>query len=229
MIISHKHKFIFIKNRKTAGTSLEIALASICGKDDIFTENPKDVEIVKKKLGYQPAQNYFIPFKYYTKLDWALLFLKFHRNKFYHHISAELVKKYIHPDIWDSYYKFCFERNPWDKTISEYYWSGADKKYRSIFDFIKSGGMKRIKAFDMYTINKIVCVDKIYKFEDMDNALKDLTERFSLQEPLKMPKYKAYGNLRKDKRNYRDILSNKEVQLINTIFAREIALLDYRF
>jgi len=37
MIISHKHKFIFIKTRKTAGTSIEIFLSQFCGKNDTLT------------------------------------------------------------------------------------------------------------------------------------------------------------------------------------------------
>ena len=37
MIISHKHKFIFIKTRKTAGTSIELFLSRFCGPEDIIT------------------------------------------------------------------------------------------------------------------------------------------------------------------------------------------------
>jgi len=37
MIISHKHKFIYIKCRKTAGTSIEMSLSKLCGPQDIIT------------------------------------------------------------------------------------------------------------------------------------------------------------------------------------------------
>ncbi len=37
VIVSHEHGFIFMKTRKTAGTSVEIALSRICGPDDVIT------------------------------------------------------------------------------------------------------------------------------------------------------------------------------------------------
>ena len=37
MIISHKHKFIFFKTRKTAGSSIQVELAKYCTYDDIIT------------------------------------------------------------------------------------------------------------------------------------------------------------------------------------------------
>ncbi|HEX5238971.1 MAG TPA: hypothetical protein VFW39_10990 [Sphingomicrobium sp.] len=37
MILSHKHRFVFIKGLKVAGTSIEIALAQLCGPEDIIT------------------------------------------------------------------------------------------------------------------------------------------------------------------------------------------------
>jgi len=37
MIVSHEHKFIFLKTKKTAGTSIELALTELCGPEDVIT------------------------------------------------------------------------------------------------------------------------------------------------------------------------------------------------
>ena len=48
MIICHKYKFIYIKSMKTAGTSLEIALASFCDENDIISTDEEVEENLKK-------------------------------------------------------------------------------------------------------------------------------------------------------------------------------------
>jgi len=71
MILSHKHKFIFLKTKKTASTSLEIALSKICGKDDIVTPvseltwlgniryfEKNTEEDLRKKINAKKPQNY---------------------------------------------------------------------------------------------------------------------------------------------------------------------------
>jgi hypothetical protein len=57
VILSHTWKFIFIKGKKIAGTSVEIALSAICGPEDIITPIlPRD-EIDRLKAG-RASQNY---------------------------------------------------------------------------------------------------------------------------------------------------------------------------
>jgi hypothetical protein len=59
MIVSHKHRFIFLKTKKTAGTSIELALSALCGRDDIITPlaQPEDEPL---RLGHAP-QNWRRP------------------------------------------------------------------------------------------------------------------------------------------------------------------------
>jgi len=50
VIISHKHRFIFLKTKKTASTSIEISLSRYCGENDVITPIELKDEKERKKL-----------------------------------------------------------------------------------------------------------------------------------------------------------------------------------
>ena len=54
MIVSHEHKFIFIKTKKTAGTAIEAALSELCGPSDVIT--PYRAESESDRKGRGPAE-----------------------------------------------------------------------------------------------------------------------------------------------------------------------------
>ncbi len=230
MIISHKHKFIFVKTKKTAGTSFEIALSKICGPQDILTPIDSRAEIARKEFANISAQNYFLPFHRYNKRN---IFNYLARNKklplrFYPHTACREIKQLIPKKIWNEYYKFTIERNPFDKIVSLYYWRGGDKKFGNIHDFLLNGGLKDFSSYDLYAIDGIMAVDQIYRYEDLAFACEDLSKRLQLATTLEMPLYKAKSDRRKIQ-DYRAILDEKSIELIRLIFAREIRLLKYKF
>lgn len=60
MILSHDWRFLFLKTRKTAGTSVEIALSRICGPLDVITPiSPADQAQRNKDSGTLP-RNYLL-------------------------------------------------------------------------------------------------------------------------------------------------------------------------
>ena len=63
MIISHKHKFVFVKTHKTAGTRIEAFLAEIAGDDAVVTPVDPPVE------GHV-ARNYTVPDDVGGQLVW---------------------------------------------------------------------------------------------------------------------------------------------------------------
>ncbi|MDZ4737308.1 MAG: hypothetical protein SGJ07_13260, partial [Rhodospirillaceae bacterium] len=57
MIVSYEHGYIFIKTVKVAGTSVEMALSSYCGPDDVITPvHPRDE--VRRGLKMRRPQNF---------------------------------------------------------------------------------------------------------------------------------------------------------------------------
>src|SRR5262245_48596163 len=56
MILSLEHKLIFLRTKKTAGTSIELALSELCGPDDIITPLTREDEA--RRAGRRGAQNW---------------------------------------------------------------------------------------------------------------------------------------------------------------------------
>ena len=228
MIISHRHRFIFIKTRKTAGTSIEIALSRVCGEQDIITPITPNDEEIRKELGYRGPQNYFLPLVRYTPKDWARLLVKGKRAlAFYNHIPAKLIRTLVDEEIWNTYFKFCFERNPWDKAISWYYWiTRQSEPQLSLSEFILSGKANR-SDFGLYTINGEIVVDHVGLYENLDQELERIAEHLNLPDRIRLPSAKA--NYRKGRRHYREVLGLEEQDVIAKAFAREIAHFGYQF
>ena len=97
MILSHKYRFLFVKTLKTAGTSIEVFLSQQCGPEDVVTPILPHVEPHR-------ARNH---------------------EGFFNHIPATAIRERVGPEVWRSYFKFCVERNPWDKTLSYYHMMNA--------------------------------------------------------------------------------------------------------
>lgn len=227
MIISHKYRFIFIKTEKTAGTSVEIGLTKFLGAEDVITPISPEDEKLRADLGYRGPQNHFVPFGKYTGGDWARMLRHRKRLAFYNHVPAQFIRQYLGEERWKSYYKFTFERNPWDKAVSLYFWEHQAPPRPTISEFIESGGLHRIRGFELYAINGQIAVDRVCKYERLDDELGEIASQLGL--PEKPSLVRAKSTQRTDKRSYRDVLNGQDRDQIAKVFAREIAYFGYEW
>lgn len=227
MIICHKYKFIFIKTRKTAGTSLEIALSQFCDSNDIITPIIERDELIRRNLGYQGPVNCHLPVVNYSFKDWVKL-LKMERPKYNPHTTAsQICPKIIQREIWDTYFKFSIERNPWDKAISLYYFEIRNKKNPPSFsEFIKTRD-KRLTNFDIYSIKGQMAVNYVMRYENLEMELDKITKHLNLPGKLILPNAKSH--FRKDRRPYREVVGENERKIIDQICAREIEYFGFQF
>ena len=129
MIISHKLKVIFIKTKKVAGTSFEIALSKYCGDRDIITPISTDDEQLRKDMGYICAQNYKKLDRPHNEVKFSNLFTKDIKEEiYYNHMDALSIKNLIPSDIWDNYLKVSIVRDPCEVVLSRYFYDHAYNK-----------------------------------------------------------------------------------------------------
>ncbi len=227
MIISHKYRFIFLRTLKTAGTSTEIALSEHCGPDDIITSIREKDEKIRAELGYRGPQNHLFPVGERGLGDIVrVIRMKGAKEKYWHHMSAEKIKQKIGENIWNNYYKFCTERNPWERFISHYY-NYYTKSPRPPISEVIGERMSTLKrtGFELYSINGEIAVDKVCLFENLSSDLEDVRVHLGIPEPLTLPRAKT--EFRKDKRNFREILSEEQIEEIKAVFSHEINMYGY--
>ena len=228
MIVNHRYRFIFLKTKKTAGTSIEIALSRYSDANDIVTKIGHRDEPKRQALGYQGPVNHLEPFdgSLRARVD---RWLHGPRHRYWNHMPALEVRAKIGESMWSSYFKFCFERNPWDRAISQYHWQNRSKTRLPDFDryLVEMDRRGILSNFDTYAIDGSVVVDRVYKYEEMQSSLEDIMKRLGFAEPLVLPDAKR--NVRRDRRRYEEVYSDWGREFVADRCAREIREFGYRF
>ncbi len=228
MIISHKYKFIFVKTRKTGGTSLEVFLSQCCGDEDILTPIRPHVEPHRER-NYKGIWNPIPEMieKRGQDLKETLRDL-FNRNRFYNHIPARIIRARVSNHIWSSYFKFCVERNPWDKTLSHYHMLNKWAKGRLSFDdYLRKGDFAL--NYPLYIDSKgELIVDKVIKYESLNEELAQIFEKLNVPFSGSLG-VRAKSKYRTDRRPYQEVFSGEQREKIERAFAKEIALHGYQF
>lgn len=233
MIICHEYRFIFLKNNKCAGSSVEMALSQFCSPGDVITTLQKDEEEQRRAMGFQGCQNYQIPPEYYTLSDKLAARTKEKPPRYDSHIRARDLVPRIDPAIWKDYFKFVIVRNPWDRVASLHFHRARDavRTTKEKSGVVKNKTLKRFndQGWGLYTINDKLVVDHCCRYENLGEELEAVRQKLGLPKPIELPNAKGSYRKKKGKQSYRELFSEDEKNRIAKYFRKEIEMFGYEF
>lgn len=206
MLVSHEFKFIYIKPKKVAGSSIQAYLARFCKNGIVYPHDPKS------------------------------------------HMKATEVRQLIGTEIWNQYLKVTSMRNPWDKTVSLYFWRKRKRPFYVHIWRIMIGMTWHSPAWKLsfpeyvkFLHNRgelnidrhITHVDgalpdyHIIRYEHIHDDMSTLCKKLGIEyNPEDMPQKKV--GFRKEK-NYRDLFDDETKELVRQAYSEEIKRFGYEF
>lgn len=172
VLVSHEHKFVFLKTRKTAGTSIEMLLEPLC--------MPEGHVVIEKTKAYHCEHGI---------VGSRLLGKKSAKSSVWRsHMPAHLVYEELSKEQWQHYFRFSCLRNPFDKAISQFFW-GRDARSEPTFDsiedarpefrnFVLGGGIHSDKSVT-HRKGKFI-LNGFLRFERLTVDIERLSEKLNL-------------------------------------------------
>ena len=203
-MLSHTKRFIFVHNYKVAGSSITDVLSKY--------EPHYLLRGALRRIGYH---------RYYPTLA-----------NFPQHASALYLRDLIDKDIFETYFKFVFVRNPWDWQVSLYHYMLQFRKHFQ-HDVIKDLTFEeyidwrvnsdlRLQSEWIVDESGNSLVDFIGQFENLERDFAKVCERLEIE--MRLPHKNRSSHWA-----YRDYYNERTCKLVEEAFAPDIALFDYRF
>lgn len=207
MIISHKYKFIFFALPKTGTHSIRFALRPHLGEHD----------------------EEHVALFHQSKFD-----IEEFKTRNNGHFSVQEIMPHLRKEVWDTYYKFTFVRNPYDRFVSAIVFTNKNlQKHPALVKpfiekFVTKPGFEEnifFKPLYDYLINEAgnFCMDFIGKTETMEQDYQKICTHLGI--PIE-----SIGIENSTKRNtYQEALSPLSKLKIEEIYKNDIEKFRYSF
>ena len=250
MIVCHRHRFVFLKTVKTAGTSVEVFLRRFCGPQDIVTPITPIDEQTPVAAGLPPrnyARDRALELAYCEhvaagRLDEALAL---HRKGavFFNHMSAAMLQHQLGAGLLKDYFVFTIERHPYDRAISRAAFDLGMAAYQDgketavtpedVIGHIRyrlaAGGGGDFSNWSIYTLDDKVVADAVVYYEAMQEGLEQVLKRLGLDGGADIAEALPHlkGGIR-PRRMTRAMLPQDIKTALRAICAREFETFGYR-
>ncbi len=247
MILSEKHRFLFLKGQKVAGTSIEVLLSAFCGEKDIITPiTPIDEKQrlvgpgrVAQNYGADPGEYERYLNKLRTSSDAAIGELKAPKGGYSNHMRLVDVEENYGP-IPADWTIFAVERNPYSKVISSANMKVAFADYKkgsgrmiadpaalkkSLKNLIDSEAVLRVRNIDKYKDAQGVIRATILRFEHLPDDLQALMASIGIENLPALPHLKK--GIGSNQLDLSELFSRRQLKRVNELFHEEFESFGY--
>jgi len=184
MLVSHSHQFIYLKTLKTAGTSIEIYFERYCADPSSYPGERHGTETQVSSAGVIGCR----------KGDTT-------GETWYNHMPGYQVRELV-GTLWNEYFKFCAIRNPFEKTVSQFWFAMADEVRRNLaegrFEVVRREFANWISPHPfqsdryIYMIDGKVAVDDVIRYESLSTDMKRICDKVGIAwDPGRLGRYKG--------------------------------------
>jgi hypothetical protein len=211
MLISRSLRFIYLKTRKTGGTSVEIYLEPYCVDPASHAEVHNRAEAVS---------------------EWGIVGSRGSADgTWFNHMPATRIRELIGDELWDAYYKFCVVRNPFDKVVSQFWFALTPQSRETLektdFSLVRHAfntwtvQMQFPSDQWVYTIKGVPVVDRFIRFERLQADLGEVCRHLAIPwQSERLGRYK--GNYRRRPEPFSLYYAQESISRVRRTFAWEL-------
>ena len=207
MIVSHRHKFIFVAVPKTGTHSVRQALREQLGPDDI------------EQVGLFVNKRF--PFAELAKIQHG-------------HLSLQQIRPFLGEQAFADFFKFAFVRNPFDRFVSYCAFMTRDgdafqreprQVMRHILFTVRPLHHVLFRPQHELVVDDAgkLLADAVGRVEDMQDSYDRICARIGIPSA-------ALGQVNSSRRGgYRDYYDQQLIDGVSELYRRDLELFDYRF
>jgi hypothetical protein len=202
MLISNKHKFIFLKNRKISGSTFESLIFPHLGPDDVCTGSPTDGT---PKLNIELGLGH---------MGWNQISLLYSNewNNYYRFA--------IERNPWDK----CVSAFKWHSVIKPHLPGVRENNFNMYLE-------KQINMlptdWKCYTNQGKIMVDRVFTFEKISELYNAMRNKFSIDIPEEL--YYNTRLKRTDRKHYSEYYDDESKEFVAELFKNEIETFGYEY
>jgi hypothetical protein len=239
VIVSYLHNYLFVKTKKTAGTSMEIALSAFAGNQDVITPITPEDELKRLEIpNARPPQNFCCDTEREEKYRRLIAANKLERaaeyykrklqphKKFWNHQTLAQAREKLDPAFFATAFKFTIQRHPYDRMISQAYWRQRSQPAALADTVDQILAEESFSNSHFYMMDGKIAVDFVIRYENLRDDIGSVEQRLGGADLWKKMPFTKHEQ-RTDRRPAADLLTQAQRTEIGTQCKAEFELFGY--